>query len=381
MLDILEALIGFDTTSHKSNMPLMEYIRDYLSGHGIAARLIPNEDGRKANLFATIGPAGDGGVILSGHTDVVPVTGQDWHSDPFRLSERDGRLYGRGTADMKGFIACVLAMVPEFLGAGLTRPLHLAFSYDEEIGCLGVHGITAFLRETGLRPKAAIIGEPTMMKVVNAHKGVCSVDTVITGSPAHSSAPDEGVNAIEAAIRLGGELMRLQERAKSEAGEAGKRFDPPWTTITIGRMKGGTARNIVPEHCRLEWSCRLIPGDDARRYVALLEDFAAAELLPAMRAVAPVADIRHEIVNNVPALMPQDGSPAEELVLALARRNETEAVSYGTEGGVFQQAGVPAVVCGPGDILQAHKADEFVSRQQLASCMAFLQRLADHLAR
>ncbi len=380
MLDILETLIGFDTTSHKSNMPLMEYIRDYLSDHGIAATLIPNEDGRKANLFATIGPAGDGGIILSGHTDVVPVTGQDWQSDPFRLCERDGRLYGRGSADMKGFIACVLAMVPSFLSAGLKRPVHLAFSYDEEIGCLGVHGITAFLHETGLRPQAAIIGEPTMMKVVNAHKGACSIDTIVTGSPAHSSAPDKGVNAIEAAMRLGTELMRLQEQARDEAGEAGKRFDPPWTTITIGRIKGGTARNIVPERCRMEWSCRLIPGDDPHRYIGALEQFADKVLLPAMRAVSEKADIRHEIVNNVPPLVPQDGSPAEELVLALARRNETEAVSYGTEGGIFQQAGVPAVVCGPGNILQAHKADEFVSRKQIDSCMAFLGRLADYLA-
>jgi len=376
---LLERLVGFDTTSRESNLALIHFARDYLAGHGIEAALIHDDSGRKANLFATLGPERDGGIVLSGHTDVVPVDGQDWGSDPFQVVERDGRLYGRGSADMKGFIATALALVPEFLAAGLARPLHLAFSYDEEVGCLGVHGLLRHIAGLKSRPRAVIVGEPTEMQVVNAHKGATAVDTTVTGLEAHSSAPQAGVNAIHYAARFIGRLARLAEEVR-QSGPFNPRFEPPHSTFGVGTIEGGTARNIVPREARLRWDLRTIPGHDPEEIVAAVQAFAEAELLPEMRRVDAGATIRTEIRNSVPALVPQDGSDADALVLALAGSNRTYAVSFGAEAGLFQSSGIPAVICGPGNILQAHKPDEWVALAQLESCAAFMRRLARHLA-
>ena len=242
--EMIDTLIGFDTTSRDSNLELIHFVRDYLDGHGIASTLIHDETGTKANLFATVGPEGNGGVALSGHTDVVPVDGQDWASDPFTVVERDGRLYGRGTSDMKSFSAIALALVPVMQAKGLKRPIHFALSYDEEVGCLGVHSLVDYLVKTGLRPQAVIVGEPTEMKVVNAHKGAFSFYTTVTGLEGHSSATDKGVNSIYYAAELIGFLQRLAEEMKTE--QVNDRFDPPYTTVHVGTVHGGTAQNIIP---------------------------------------------------------------------------------------------------------------------------------------
>ncbi|HZD26117.1 MAG TPA: acetylornithine deacetylase [Alphaproteobacteria bacterium] len=375
---MIETLVSFDTTSRESNLALIHFVRDYLASHDIESTLIHDETGRKANLFATVGPKVDGGVVLSGHTDVVPVDGQQWSSEPFSVSERDGRLYGRGTADMKSFSAIALALVPEMLQAGLKKPIHFALSYDEEVGCLGAHGLSEHLAGLPQRPQAMIVGEPTEMKVVNAHKGSLSYVTTVTGLEAHSSATHQGVNTIFYAAELIAFLRRQAEAMKTE--QTGERFDPPYTTVHVGLVNGGTALNIIPKRTSFTWECRVVPGHDGTVVRERFDAFARDELLPEMRAVYPEADIVTEVRARVTPLVPQDGSPAETLVLALAGSNETHAVSYGTEAGIFQEGGVPAVVCGPGNIREAHKPDEYIELSQVEACTAFLRRLIDHLS-
>ena len=374
----LERLIAFDTTSRNSNLELIHWVADYLEGWGIASSLSHDGDGGKANLFATLGPAGDGGIVLSGHTDVVPVDGQDWSSDPFLASEREGRLYGRGSCDMKGFIAVVLALVPEFLARALRAPVHLAFSYDEEVGCLGVHGLIADIARQGLRPRAVIIGEPTMMAVVDAHKGICGFRTRFRGVPAHSSATHLGVSATHAAGRFVAFLDRLFEEYRGRARED-MGFVPPYTTIQVGLLRGGTATNIIAQNCEVDWHFRALPTDDAgaieRRALAFLD-----ELEGAMRAWNPDCEVTTETTARVPPLRPDPASPATELALALTGANDTARASFVTEASAFQEGGFPAVVCGPGDIAQAHQPDEFVALAQLEACRAFLLRLRDRLA-
>ena len=376
--EMIERLIAFDTTSRDSNLALIHFVRDYLDGHGIASTLIHSDSEPKANLFATVGPERDGGVVLSGHTDVVPVDGQDWSSDPFRIAERDGRLYGRGSADMKSFIAIALALVPEFQAANLNWPIHFALSYDEETGCYGVHGLLHHIEGMTTRPRAVIVGEPTSMKVVNAHKGATSVDTVVRGLEAHSSAPEIGVNSIHYAARLVERLAALAEEKRAQ-GPFNERFDPPYTTLGVGLIAGGTARNIVPRETVLKWDIRTVPGDSPDQIVARMDSDAAA-LLAEMRRRHPGAEIRNRIVNDVRALVAEEGSDAESLVLALVGSNRTYAVSYGTEGGLFQSIGLPTVICGPGDILQAHKADEWIALEQVDACAGFMRRLAARLS-
>ena len=315
-----------------------------------------------------------GGTVLSGHTDVVPVDGQDWASDPFVLDERDGRLYGRGSADMKGFIAVALAMVPRFLAAGLKRPVHLAFSCDEEVGCLGVRPLIRHMAAHLPKPAAVIIGEPTSMQVVNAHKAVHTYETGVTGIEAHSSNTHKGVNAIMVAGELLAEINRLAAEMKARGDPTG-RFDPPFTSVHVGTISGGTAKNIIPRHCAINWEARFIPDTDTEEVPARIAA-RAAELLPAMHAVSRDTGIATRRTVEVPGLAPDEGSKAETLALALTRSNGTGAVSYGTEGGLFQQAGYATVVCGPGSIDQAHKPDEYVDVSQLAACEAFMQRLA-----
>ena len=376
---MLDRLVAFDTTSRDSNLHLIEFVRGFLGQHGIASTLIHDATGRKANLFATLGPERNGGIVLSGHTDVVPVDGQPWSSNPFETIERDGKLYGRGTSDMKGFIATCLALVPEFQQRRLPTPLHFAFSYDEEVGCIGVHGIVGHLKTLGYRPKAVIVGEPTEMQVVNAHKGSCGIDTVVTGLEAHSSQSHKGVNAIVQAGRLIAYLADQQEKLKRE-GPHDHRFDPPYTTIDVGVVEGGTARNIIPREARLRWGYRALPGSDDGSILAGFQRYSNDVLLPEMRRVHAGAGIESRMVVNAAGLAPLKDSPAETLVLSLAGTNHTEAVSYCTEAGIFQEAGVPTIVCGPGNIDQAHKPDEFLELSQLDLCADFLRRLADRVA-
>jgi acetylornithine deacetylase len=374
---LLARLVAFDTTSSKSNLELIAFVRDTLAEAGIESTLIPSADGKKASLFATIGPDGSGGVGLSGHSDCVPVDGQNWTSDPFTLTERDGKLYGRGSCDMKGFLACLLASLPLFKSKVLKEPVHIIVSYDEEVGCTGVRPLIARLGEDLPRPRAIIVGEPTMMAVIDAHKRIDAYKTEVTGREAHSSKPQLGVNAISVAGQLVGELDRI---AAGLAGDGrDERFDPPFSTLQVGNIAGGTAPNIVPKTCRFQWQVRSLPGADP---VAVPKQFAAfAEtLLPRMRAIAADTGIETTHEGSVPAFQANPESRAVALALALTGANATQAVSYGTEAGLFEQAGCPTVICGPGDIEQAHAADEFVSIAQLEACMTFLAKLADRLS-
>lgn len=372
--DLIARLVAFDTTSHKSNLDLMDFVRAYLSDFGIESHMTFNDDGGKANLFATIGPVERPGVALSGHTDCVPVEGQPWDSDPFRVIEVDGRLYGRGTCDMKGFVAMCLAMVPEMVSQPLATPIHLAFSYDEEVGCTGVRPMVARLGKDLPMPMAVLVGEPTMMDVVDAHKGGSDFRTEITGFESHSAMDLAGGNAIFAATRFVGELMRLREHYIAR-GDATGRFDPPYTSIHVGGIEGGTAGNIVPRHCAIRWEVRTVPGDTTADVDAAVTDFANREILPDMLAVSPDCAIVTRQMVDTPGLSPEPGSVAELLAKRLAGRNATQAVSYATEAGVFQLAGAPCVVCGPGDIAQAHRPNEFLAIDQVDACLGFLDRL------
>jgi acetylornithine deacetylase len=376
--ELLRALVAFDTTSAKSNLALIAFVEDYLKGHGIASTRVPSPDGTKADLFATIGPKGDGGIGLSGHSDCVPVEGQNWTSDPFMLTERDGKLYGRGSCDMKGFIACVLAAVPPFKAQALKEPIHIIVSYDEEVGCTGVRPLIARLGKSLPRPRAVIVGEPTGMAVIDAHKRIDSYRTRVTGREAHSSMPDLGVNAISAAAALIGELDRIG--GVIAARDRDERFRPPYSTVFVGTIEGGTAHNIVPKHCEFHWQVRGLPTAEPGEAPRDLAAFAEAALLPKIRHVTKEAAIDTANEGSVPAFVARPGSEAVALALALTGRDRTEAVSYTTEAGLFEESGVPAVICGPGNIAQAHAADEYVLVAQLEACLAFLDGLAARLS-
>lgn len=375
--DLLAGLVAFDTTSHKTNIPLIRFVQDYLAGHGIASRLVPTADGEKASLFATIGPAGIGGIGLSGHTDVVPVTGQQWTSDPFTLTERDGRLYGRGSCDMKGYLASVLAMVPEFKARALKVPLHIIFSYDEEVGCTGVRPLVAELGRSLALPRAVFVGEPTTMTVVDAHKGPMRWSVDVVGHAAHSSLPHQGVNAISYAGRLIGELLRIEAELKALPPQP--RFDPPYNSLQVTEIEGGTASNIIPVPCWFGWEMRRLPGFDVSMVDTRIRAFAAA-CAREMQAAAPETGITIEVTNEVPAFVADPSAQALPLALQFAGQNDTFAVSYATEAGLFQAGGAPAIVCGPGHIDQAHKPDEFIAIAELEKCLHFLTRLADWAA-
>ena len=379
-VEMIGRLVSFDTTSRESNLPLIEFVRDYLAAHGVESVLIQDAEGRKANLYATVGPPDAPGIALSGHTDVVPVDGQPWNTDPFQLVEKDGRLHGRGTADMKSFCAIALALIPEFVARRLHTPIHLALSFDEEIGCLGAPLMIDQLGAAlGPKPKLAIIGEPTGMAVVNAHKGVVCLRTKVRGLEAHSSATHRGVNAVQYAAMLIGFLIEMAaEMAARQAPESG--FEPPHTTIQVGTIDGGTAQNIVPLDCAFTWEYRLLPGTEPHEIENRFERFANETVLPMMRAVGPETGIETETICSVPGLRPDRGSPAEPLAMALARTNHTEVVSFATEAGQFQRAGVPAVVCGPGHIAQAHQPDEYIELSQIRACEAFMLQLLNEAA-
>ncbi len=376
-LDILERLVAFDTVSAHSNLDLIDWVAGYLDSFGIATTRSSVFAG-KANLFATIGPTERGGVLLSGHTDVVPVAGQEWHSDPFRLTEREGgeggRLYGRGSADMKGFIALVLALVPEMTRRALAVPLHLAFTHDEETGCFGAPALIGALPTGMARPLLAIVGEPTSMQIANAQKGCSFFRTRIIGHEGHSSAPDRGVNAISAAAEIITEIGRLHAEARGRA-RPDSGFDPPHTTLSVGTIAGGTAVNIIARECAFDWDLRTLPDEDAAALKARIDRFISSDLLPRMRAGYEEAAVETETIVAVPPLAPVAGSPAEALARLLTGANTTTTVSFASEAGLYQQAGIPAIVCGPGSIDVAHKPDEFITRAELAAGQAFLDRL------
>ncbi|MBK3772977.1 acetylornithine deacetylase [Azospirillum brasilense] len=375
---MIARLVGFDTVSRRSNMALIDWVRDYLAGYGVESRLVPSPDGAKANLFATIGPMTEGGVVLSAHTDVVPVDGQPWDTDPFTLVERDGRLYGRGTADMKSFPAVALALLPEILEAGLKRPLHLALSYDEEVGCIGAPAMIARIAHELPHPSAVIVGEPTSMGVVLAHKGCYVLRTTVTGHEVHSSQIDRGVSAVMTAARL---VTLVGDMAAENAAAAAPAcgFDPPFTTLQVGTIEGGTAANITARHCSFVWDIRPLPGDDWTRYRDRFEA-ECERLRAAMRRISPDCDIRTEQLAGVPGLAPEPDGPAAQLCHALTGRNDTGMVSFAAEAGQFQEAGLSTVLCGPGSIDQAHQPNEYIDVTQVTACEGFLRDLVRRLA-
>ncbi len=375
---LLERLVGFDTTSHLSNLALIEWVEDYLAGLGVASRRIASADGRKANLLASVGPNVAGGVVLSGHTDVVPVKGQAWSSEPFTLAERAGRLYGRGTADMKGFLALALAAVPDFLAAKLARPIHLAFSYDEEIGCFGAPGMIAVIEHELPAPALVVVGEPSSMEVVSAHKGITAWRVTVSGREAHSAQTHLGVSANMAAVRLMAELTAIAERLEAGADPASP-YLPKWPTLTIGRIEGGTAGNILAKTCTFLFDLRAPAGFDARETLAPFLEL-AARIDAELKARAPEAGVAVEQLADVPALAPDPVGEAEAFVQRLAGDNgPTRVASFASEAGQFQRAGLPAVLCGPGSIDQAHQPDEYVELSQLERGALFMARLAEAL--
>ena len=380
-VEMIERLVAFDTTSRLSNLALIDFVADYLGGHGIESTRLFDDGGDKANLFATIGDSGDGGIVLSGHTDVVPVDDQDWTSDPFTVARRGKRLFGRGTADMKGFIAIALAVVPDLIAARPRFPVHLALSYDEEVGCLGAPRLVALLRAAPFTPTAVIVGEPTSMKVVNRHKSVNRFVTDITGLESHSAHTDRGVSANLVAGRIIAFLDGLAR--KSRAGDNDPGFDPPYDTLHVGIVRGGTASNILARHCHIDWEVRTLPDGDVKGdFLDLLEAFLASEVRPEMQAVAPGCGVRTEVLGAVGALAPEPDSVAEALARKLAGDNAPAgSVAYGTEAGLFQGGGISSVVCGPGSILQAHRADEYIDLSQVEACTAFMTRLIEHVRR
>ncbi|QXI09679.1 acetylornithine deacetylase [Pseudomonas zeae] len=373
-VELLKTLVGFDTTSRESNLQLIEFVRDYLEGFDVPCALIYNDERSKANLFATIGPVDQPGIVLSGHTDVVPVDGQPWTLPPFELTERDGKVFGRGTADMKGYIACVLALVPSLVKTPLRMPVHIALSYDEEVGCLGVRSLLKVLQQRPIKPLLCIIGEPTELKPVLGHKGKLAMRCDVQGHPCHSAYAPLGVNAIEYAAELIGELGRLGQQLRApEHHDA--RFDPPYSTVQTGVISGGKALNIVPADCRFDFEIRALPSQDPALVAEALQAYAEREVLPRMRAVSAQSDIRFSALSAYPGLATDAQSQAAELISAFCGSTDFGTVAFGTEGGLFDAVGIPTVVCGPGSMDQGHKPDEFVSLDQLQACNEMLQRM------
>ncbi len=373
-LEILDRLISFDTIPSQSNLALIDFVNTWFRRQGVEPTLIPSEDAEKANLWATIGPGRNGGICLSGHTDVVPADARDWATEPFVLTRKGTRLYGRGTADMKAFLAVVLALLPEMLEKPLSQPFHVVMSYDEEMGC---RGATRLVPEIGTRlpkPSIVIVGEPTEMKVVSAHKGMWQFRTTVTGKETHSSRLDQGVSA----VMIGGRLIsRLADSADSLAAEADPHsaWKPPYTTVHVGTVHGGTAHSIVARECRFAWEIRNLPDDDPGRIRDDFEAWYRRIVLPGMHAVDPASGIVTESDFVVPALKVTPGSEAECLVRSITGDGETRYVSYGTEAGMYQQAGMSVVLCGPGSIEQAHQPDEYIEVAEIEACERFLRAL------
>ena len=380
-VEMLARLVAFPTVSRESNLPLIDWVEDYLGQFGARCRRTPNDDGSKANLFAAIGPDVPGGVVLSGHTDVVPVDGQDWHTDPFELTERDGLLYGRGSADMKGFAAAFLSRLASLDTKAMTRPLYLALSYDEEVGCLGIDRMVDDALGHFAKPDYAIIGEPTRMQVVRAHKSINVFRTVVTGKAAHSSQPHRGAGAILAAGRIIEHLEALGRSRRAAAGESG--CEPPWTTVQVGMIRGGTAVNILPAQCEFLWEYRGLPEEDPQLIIEEMQAFIDDTVLPDLREFAPEASVETTPIARVPPLTPDPEARAERWVRGLGgvRDGGSGEVSFATEAGSFQRAGVSSVVCGPGSIDQAHQPNEFIDPAELTRCESMVDDVFAHLLR
>jgi acetylornithine deacetylase len=375
VIEILSSLVAFDTTSRNSNLPIIGWIEGLLAPLGFSCERIYDATGAKANLFATLGPAEVPGIILSGHTDVVPVDSQTWTSDPFALRVVDGRAYGRGTCDMKGYLAVCLAAAEQLDAGTLKKPVHLAFSYDEEVGCVGARGMVEWLRDSPLAPEACFVGEPTQMGVVVGHKSKRSVRVRVRGKTCHSSLAPLGVNAAEYAARLVAEIARLREWLATD-GPQDPLYDVPYSTPHVGILRGGTALNIVPDEAEIVFEIRTIGADDPAALVDQVMAYARDELEPKMRAVDPAASIEFDVFGAVVGLDTAPGDPVVTLAKSLAGRNDHSKVAFGTEGGLFQTiAGVPTVVIGPGSIDQAHKADEWIAVSELEACGRFVDKL------
>jgi acetylornithine deacetylase len=376
--ELLARLVSFDTTSRNSNLALIGFVREYLDAHGIPYRVSSDAAGEKANIHAIIGPHGPGGVALSGHVDTVPVDGQAWSADPFTLRRAEGRLYARGSADMKGFVSACLAAVPDIKSRNLARPLHLFISYDEEVGCNGARRLIQDFDESGLKPTLCVVGEPSGMQPILAHKGKLNLGVTVRGVTGHSAEPGKGVNAIQAAgeavAYVAAEARRLAKEGPFEEG-----FDPPHTTIHVGTIRGGTILNIIPERCEFTMEWRTIPGDDAARHVERMKQFAADTIEPAMRAVSAKTGFDFEVLTTMPGLSLDPSHALTDIVKQLTGSNSAGKVSYGTEGGFYQGAGIATIICGPGHIAQAHQPDEWVAQEQLDSCDAFIRRLVDRV--
>jgi acetylornithine deacetylase len=374
-VDILERLVACPTVSRDSNLPLIDWVRNFLEDHGVSSHLVQDDTGRKSNLFASIGPAEEGGLVLSGHTDVVPVDGQAWNSDPFKLTARDSRLHARGACDMKGFIATALSRVPMLKSARLLRPVHFMFSYDEELGCLGAPRMIAAASERIGKPAVVIVGEPTSMRVANEHKGICTGRTRVTGIEAHSSLTHQGVSAVMLAAELVNHMSDIARQLAASASRPGatSRFTPPYTTMSVNTIQGGNATNILAGACEFTWDIRTLPGELPERISGALAEFAQRRL-DELAADGKRCTINTKILGNVPPLR-ADGGAAEALARAVSAVSaDSITVPFATEGGQFQEAGWSTVVCGPGSIEQAHKPDEFIERSELEACEQFLDR-------
>ncbi len=378
-VEMIRKLVGFDTTSRNSNLDLIAYIEDYLRSLGIPTQRVLSEDGTKANLYATVGPTDRPGIMLSGHTDTVPVDGQEWSAPPFAVQQRDGRLYGRGTADMKSFIAVVLAHAPEMIARPLRIPINFAFSYDEEVGCIGVRRLIEAIGHMPVRPAMCLVGEPTDMKVIIAHKGKVSIRARVRGFEAHSSLAPRGVNAIAYAAELIVHLNRMAARIAGN-GPFDHAYDVPHTTVHTGVIAGGTALNIVPKDCSFEFEFRHLPEDDPQALLREVTEYARNEIEPRMRAVHADTGFTFEERSTIPGLDIRDDEEVVRLAKALTGQNHHSKVAFGTEAGLFHlHAGIPTVICGPGSIDQAHKPDEWIDLDQVARCDAFVRRLIDHV--
>ena len=377
-LEWIKRLVSFDTTSSKSNLPLIEDVESYLAELGVETFRVANDDETKANLYAIVGPRTEGGVVLSGHTDVVPVEGQDWDTDPWVVIEKDDKLYGRGVADMKSFSAIGLSLVPEMLQADLKRPLIFALSYDEEVGCLGAPRMIKEIAEKVPAPAAVIVGEPTSMKVIDGHKGIGSFRVTVTGYTTHSSQTDRGVSAVEAAAKLISKIsdMRLQ---RTKAADPDSPFVPPYSSMTVNVAHGGTQLNIMAGEAYFEWDLRLVPGDSRRDIVEEFTDFARG-VESEMRAIAPGCRIEIEDITDAPCLAPSANNPAADLAKAITGENSTSVVAYAAEAGQFQEAGFSTVLCGPGSIDQAHQANEFITLEQIEKGTDFMRKLIERMA-
>lgn len=379
-LEMIDRFIGFDTTSRNSNLPLIRFVADYLTNLGVETRLTFDTAHEKANLFATFGPSDKPGIVLSGHTDIVPVDDQIWASDPFKLSRRDDKIVGRGVCDMKGFLAIATAFAPEFTKRQLKVPLHYAMSFDEEVGCLGVPLLIEDLLRQGPTPRACIVGEPSSMKVIRAHKGKIGGHVKVTGLPAHSGVAHQGVNAVEAASEAIAFFKGIQRRLRDKGPHYNDFEAPAYTTIQCCMVNGGTAVNIVAGHCTFDFDIRFLPGENPETYVNECKEFVARHIEPEMHAVSRETGFTWEKVPGAAALNTSENDEITRMAQRFSRTEGSSCVGFGTEAGHFQEAGIPTIICGPGSIDQAHKADEFITLDQVARCEQFLWRLLENVS-